>query len=113
MKSRRRSSHGLVIVVFGVALAVTAPRAVFADAAKGEQVYKSHQCSMCHKVNGSGGKKGPDLSSAGTQRDAEWLTKYLVNPKSMLPKGTMPPAKVTPAELKDLVDYLETLKGAK
>ena len=113
MNSRRRSIRRMAIVVFGVALAVTVPQAVFADAAKGEPVYKSHQCSMCHKVNGSGGKKGPDLSAVGTQRDAEWLAKYLVNPKAMLPKGTMPPAKVTPAELKDLVTYLETLKVAK
>ena len=113
MNKCRRSIRGLAIVVFGVALVAMAPRVVLADAAKGEPVYKSHQCSMCHKVNGSGGKKGPDLSAVGTQRDAEWLEKYLVNPKSMLPKGTMPPAKVTPAELKDLCDYLQTLKGTK
>jgi len=94
-------------------MAAFAPRHAFADAARGEQVYKSHQCSMCHKVNGLGGKKGPALDDVGAKRDAAWLEKYLMNPKSMIPKGTMPPAKVTPAELKDLVDYLETLKGAK
>ena len=31
----------------------------------------------------------------------------------MIPKGTMPPAKVTPGELKDLVDYVETVKSTK
>ena len=113
MNNRRTSNHRLAILVFGVALVTVAPRAVFADTAKGEEVYKTHQCSMCHKVNGAGGKKGPDLSAVANTRDAAWLTKYLKNPKAVIPKGTMPPAKVTPAELKDLVDYLETLKGAK
>lgn len=94
-----------------VAIGIAAP--VFADAAKGEQVYKSHQCSMCHKIIGAGGKKGPALDGVGSTRDALWLSKYLMNPKSMIPKGTMPPAKVTPDEMKDLVDYLETLKSAK
>jgi cbb3-type cytochrome oxidase cytochrome c subunit len=64
-------------------------------------------------INGSGGKKGPVLTAVGNTRDTGWVSKYLVSPKSMIPKGTMPPAKMTPAELKDLVDYLETLKGGK
>jgi nitric oxide reductase subunit C len=100
------------IAVSGV-LVVASPRAALADAAKGAAVYKTHQCAMCHKVNGMGGKKGPDLSVVGAARDARWLEKYLVNPKAMIPKGTMPPAKVTPAELRDLIDYLATLKGGK
>ena len=97
----------------GLVFSLTAAAPAFANAARGAELYKSHQCSMCHKVNGSGGKKGPDLSAVGTARDAAWLSKYLMNPKSMIPNGTMPPAKVTPDELKDLIDYLETLKGAK
>lgn len=104
----RATVISLVIgTVFGLGGAVRA----FADAAKGEEVYKTHLCSLCHKVNGSGGKKGPDLTAVANTRDAAWLSKYLVNPRSMIPKGTMPPAKVTPAELGDLVNYLETLKG--
>lgn len=74
---------------------------------------KRERCSMCHKISGSGGKKGPDLSAVGNARDAQWLLKYLVNPKSMIPKATMPPAKVTSGELKDLIEYLESLKSEK
>lgn len=103
----------MTIIALGAVFVAGASRPAFADAAKGAQLYRARQCSMCHKVNGSGGKKGPDLSAIGRQRDAEWLATYLVNPKSMIPKGSMPPAKVTPAELKDVVEYLETLKGAK
>jgi cytochrome c2 len=103
----------MTAIVLGGVFVVASTRPVVADAAKGADVYKTHQCAMCHKVNGSGGKKGPDLSGVGTARDAQWLEKYLVNPKSMIPKGTMPPAKVTPAELRDLVDYLGTLTRGK
>lgn len=97
----------------GGILFVASPRPVLADAAKGAEVYTTHQCAMCHKVNGVGGKKGPDLSTVGTARDQQWLEKYLLNPKAMIPKGTMPAAKVTPTELHDLIDHLETLKGGK
>lgn len=103
----------MTAIAVGGALAIASPRAALADAAKGADVYKTHQCAMCHKVNESGGKKGPDLSAVGTARDAQWLEKYLLNPKSLIPKGTMPPAKVTPPELHDLIDHLETLKGGK
>ena len=101
--------HRKAMMTVSAIMAIVSPRAVAADAAKGMEVYKSHQCAMCHKVNGAGGKKGPDLS-AGSEHDRPWLEKYLMNPKSMLPKGTMPPAKVTTAELHDLIDYLESLK---
>ena len=103
----------MTAIAVGGALAIASPRAALADAAKGAEVYKMHQCAMCHKVNGSGGKKGPDLSAVGTARDAQWLEKYLLDPKSMMPKGSMPPAKVTTAELHDLCDHLETLKAGK
>jgi len=103
----------MTAIVAGGVVVIASPRPALADAAKGAEVYKTKQCAMCHKVNGAGGKKGPDLAAVGTARDAQWLAKYLVDPKAMIPKGTMPPAKVTPAELRDLVDYLETLKGGK
>lgn len=103
------TNHWMAVMAVSAIMAIVSPGPVWADAAKGVEVYKSHQCAMCHKVNGVGGKKGPDLS-AGSEHDRQWLEKYLMNPKSMLPKGTMPPAKVTPAELHDLIDYLESLK---
>lgn len=49
----------MTAIAVGGALAIASPRAALADAAKGAEVYKMHQCAMCHKVNGSGGTKGP------------------------------------------------------
>lgn len=111
MNGMRTHTRMTAFAIGAVLLVWRLPGPAFAEAAKGEQVYKAKQCSLCHKINGSGGKQGPDLSDVGTKRDAEWLQKYLVNPKSVVPKGTMPAAKVTPDELRDLIDFLETLTG--
>lgn len=105
----RRRVSGLV----AAAVLLTGPGALQADAGKGEGVYRTLRCSMCHKIDGAGGKKGPDLSDVGSQRDYAWLEKYLRNPKSLNPKNTMPPVKASPQELEDLIHYLQSLKKAK
>jgi cytochrome c2 len=102
-----------ILTSCALALVALHPRSAYADAEKGQEVYKSHQCAMCHKINGAGGKKGPALDAVGTTRDAAWLEKYLTNPKSVIADGTMPPAKVSRGELKNLIDYLQALKAAR
>lgn len=89
-----------------------APAVARADATQGKAVYAKLRCSMCHKVEGSGGKKGPDLTDVGAKRDAAWLGKYLPNPKSVNSKATMPPVKASREDLDHLIDYLLTLKGS-
>jgi cytochrome c oxidase cbb3-type subunit III len=42
------------------------------DAASGEAVFKA-QCVACHRVNGSGGRLGPDLSRVGMARSRDRL----------------------------------------
>jgi mono/diheme cytochrome c family protein len=81
------------------------------DPEKGQKVYAAQKCSICHKINAIGGKLGPDLDGVGTKRDAAWLAKYLVNPKTTDPKNKMPAVKVKGPDLDDLVAYLLTLKG--
>ncbi|MBM3817783.1 MAG: c-type cytochrome [Acidimicrobiia bacterium] len=43
------------------------------DAANGEKVFRAN-CVGCHRVNGSGGRLGPDLSRVGVSRTREALT---------------------------------------
>lgn len=96
-------------------LVLTAPgtwaQAVPDEAARGREVYENSKpkCSMCHKINGSGGKAGPDLSDVGSRRTAEWLSAYLRNPKAENPKNKMPPVRVTDADLRALIAYLRSL----
>ena len=100
-------------VIAAAVLACQPASAADDAAAQGAQVYKTLRCSMCHKVQGSGGKVGPDLTDIGTRRDAAWLKKYLPDPKGTIPGSKMPPVKTTPENLAALVAYLTSLKTGK
>ncbi len=75
----------------------------------GEMVFKAY-CAKCHKINGKGGKKGPNLSKIGLKRDASFLDNWLKDPKSVRPKAKMPKPKLTDSERAELVEYLKTLQ---
>jgi cytochrome c6 len=90
------------------------PASLYADAAKGADVYKA-KCQMCHGADGKGqtpmGKsmKLKDLGSADVQnmKDSELKT-LIENGKGKMPsyKG-----KLTNAEIEDVVQHIRTFKG--
>ncbi len=100
---------GTVIMV-GSAISANVGRAEGGDVEKGKEVYNAKKCGLCHTVDGSGGKKGGDLSDVGDKKDAEWLTNYMKNPKAIMPEAKMPAFKGSDEELQDLVAYLSSLK---
>ncbi len=54
--------------------------------AKGQSVYAAKECSVCHLVNGEGGRKGPDLSQIGARRSLGHLQAAVNKPnESVLP----------------------------
>jgi len=53
-----------------------------ADAARGTELLKSKGCYQCHRVNGEGGRLGPDLSNIGRTRSVEHLRAALVDPNA-------------------------------
>ena len=58
-------------------LAATAPTDTpTGDVANGEKIFKAN-CSACHKVNGVGGRLGPDLSRIGAARARTVLDKQV------------------------------------
>ena len=88
------------------------PALARAGADEGKALYEQ-KCKVCHSLAGEGGKmadKGGPLDGVGAKRDADWLTKYLRDPKSVMPDAKMPKMKMTDQELADYVAYMLTLK---
>lgn len=71
----------------------------------GEAVY-SGECAQCHRLNGKGGDKGPDLSDTFLKHNEEYLRNYTMDPRSIKPDSIMPPAKLSDPELDILVQYI-------
>jgi len=44
-------------------------------------------CVRCHRIDGTGGKVGPDLSSVGLTRDRKYLMDAIVDPNKDIAKG--------------------------
>jgi quinoprotein glucose dehydrogenase len=56
----------------------------------GEKLFKEHavaQCLRCHKLNGSGGDAGPDLTKVAAQKDRRYLLESIVNPNGQIADG--------------------------
>ncbi|MBZ5496764.1 MAG: cytochrome c [Acidobacteriia bacterium] len=98
---------GLVMTCCLVAFAAPA-----ADAKKGEAVYAKNNCKVCHSIAGVGSPKSK-LDGVGAKLTEDAITKWIRTPKEMNPKTTMmayPVAKISDADLADLVAYMMTLK---
>ncbi len=72
----------------------------------GKQFYQDQGCVRCHTRDGKGGKFGPDLLNTQKNRDREWLTAFLKDPKKTLPGAKMMAVKGTDAQIEALVSYL-------
>jgi putative heme-binding domain-containing protein len=57
------------------------------DAARGQVVFEGKgACPTCHRVNGKGSRKAPDLGDIGATRSAGYLQRMLLDPNGqMLP----------------------------
>jgi cytochrome c oxidase cbb3-type subunit III len=52
--------------------------------ARGKEVYDDAQCAGCHRINGKGSKKGPNLSDIGSLRPSGLLEQSLLDPTSRM-----------------------------
>lgn len=79
--------------------------------AHGQALVANLGCVACHRIHGTGGAVGPDLSFVGDRRpDREWHLKHFRNPQSVSPGSIMPKFPLTDQELQDLTSYILTLR---
>ncbi len=61
------------------------------DPEKGEKLFFDAEgtgnCGKCHRVNGKGGKVGPQLSFVGSSRTQAFLLESILNPKAVITSG--------------------------
>lgn len=77
---------------------------------RGRELYSKLQCNGCHRIHGSGGAVGPDLSFVGKVRDRDWLVRHFDNPQAVVPGSIMPRLTLNPTDLDDLTNYMLSLK---
>jgi protein SCO1 len=95
------------------------------DISKGQFLFES-RCGACHSL-GDGDKMGPDLLGVTSRRERAWLVRYVVAPDRLLAEkdplavalfekygGTrMPNVGLGPADVTDIVSYLEKRSAAR
>ena len=73
---------------------VKAPSKPIGDAAHGKELfYGDANCSLCHMINGKGGRLGPELTSVGGNRTVEAIIDSVRNPSRRLAWGLTEPTK--------------------
>lgn len=82
---------------------VKAPAKPVGDAAHGKELfYGSASCSLCHMVQGKGGRLGPDLSAVGGSRTQAAIIDSVRNPSRRLAWGLTEATKEFPQEYESI-----------
>lgn len=77
----------------------------------GRDIFNRHGCEACHSIHGKGGTIGPDLTHVAARRpDADWHYRHFRDPRAVVPGSIMPGIELSDKELKELTEYILTLK---
>jgi len=87
------------IVTYIRSLEMKAPAKVLGNPAHGKELfYGDANCSLCHMVNGKGGRLGPELTAVGGSRTREAIIDSVRNPSRRLAWGLTEATKEFPQE---------------
>lgn len=74
----------------------------------GKWVWQEKNCNDCHTILGIGGYYAPDLTKEGKLRSADWLKKFLKDPRAVMPEPRqMPNQHLTDQQIDDLVAFFQ------
>jgi len=77
---------------------------------RGKKLFsRKYGCIGCHRVEGKGGRIGPDASRLRKRLDEDWLHAYLKDPQSTIQDAMMPNFALTDDEIKKIIGYLLSL----
>jgi ubiquinol-cytochrome c reductase cytochrome b subunit len=74
----------------------------------GANLFESHGCINCHTVAGSGGERGPDLTTAGNRLSPDQMTTRILNGGHNMPAYAN---NLTPEQVQQLVAFLQAQRG--
>jgi mono/diheme cytochrome c family protein len=91
---------------------------------EGKALFHSFGCRGCHRVNGVGGKEGPDLSRVGEKDPghmdfshipgertlANWFAAHFREPAAVVPGSQMPVQELTEEQIEGLTLYMLSLR---
>ncbi len=94
---------------------VTPPAPQQPSGGQGEQLVRSLGCIGCHKIQGSGGTVGPELSAATLQgKTRDWLSIQIKDPKVHNPNTVMPSfSTLSGQQVSELVNFLYSIETGK
>ena len=78
-------------------------------AVQGARIYQTNRCGACHLVNGGGMRIGPPLNGLSKRQSRGWVEEHFADPGKMVPGSIMPPYKLAPKDLENLMSYLFSL----
>lgn len=73
----------------------------------GKMVWHKYDCIGCHTILGNGSYFAPDMTKVAVQKPKDYLKQFLMDPKSVNPRATMPRFGITPEEADHLIAFLE------
>jgi nitric oxide reductase subunit C len=73
----------------------------------GKMVWHKYDCIGCHTILGNGSYFAPDMTKVVERKPKAYLKQFLMDPKSVNPKATMPKFGISPDEADKLIAFLD------
>ena len=77
---------------------------------EGRRLYGRYQCQACHQQGGVGRKIGPSHDGVGSRLRPDYMYRWVLDPKKIVPGTPMPNKGLWEEEARALVRYLQTLE---
>lgn len=78
--------------------------------AKGRKLVDQYACTGCHIIENEGTKLGPELTRVGSKLQPDYIYRFLLNPKQVIPETPMKDNQLWEDEAEAITRYLITLQ---